>query len=111
MATAADIEPLADAVDGINIKLAKCGGLAEARRMIDLARARGLAVMLGCHIESSVAITAAAHLAPLADYCDLDGNVLITDDPFTGATLDDGARIVLPTAPGLGVVRSEGVST
>jgi L-alanine-DL-glutamate epimerase-like enolase superfamily enzyme len=111
VATGADIEPLADAVDGINIKLAKCGGLAEARRMIGLARGRGLAVMLGCHIESSVAITAAAHLSPLVDLCDLDGNVLITDDPFTGATLDGGARIVLPTEPGLGVVRSEDIAT
>ncbi|NQT89355.1 dipeptide epimerase, partial [bacterium] len=67
VATAADIEPLVGAVDGINIKLAKCGGLAEAVRMIHLARSRGLAVMLGCHVESSVAITAAAHLSPLVD--------------------------------------------
>ncbi|MFP4056199.1 MAG: dipeptide epimerase [Candidatus Brocadiia bacterium] len=103
VATADDIPPLADAVDGVNIKLMKCGGIREARKMIDLARSLGLKVMLGCHIESSVAITAAAHLAPLADYADLDGNVLVVDDPFEGATLDDGARLCLPRRPGLGV--------
>ncbi len=99
-----DIAPLAGAVDGVNIKLMKCGGIAEARRMIDAARAAGLQVMLGCFIESSVAITAAAHLSPLADYADLDGNVLIENDPFEGATLDADARLILPTRPGLGVV-------
>jgi len=99
-----DVAALAGAVDGINIKLMKCGGLAEARRMIAIARDVGLQVMLGCFIESSVSITAAAHLSPLADHADLDGFVLIADDPFEGVTLDADARLLLPDRPGLGVV-------
>jgi len=91
-------------VDGINIKLAKCGGLRPARQMIALARAYGMQVMIGCMIETSVAITAAAHLAPLADYADLDGNLLITNDPYRGVKIEN-ERIVLPDAPGLGVER------
>jgi L-alanine-DL-glutamate epimerase-like enolase superfamily enzyme len=102
VARAADIPRLAGAFDGINIKLMKCGGLAEARRMIAVARAHGLQVMLGCMVESSLAITAAAHLSPLVDYADLDGNLLIVDDPFVGATVEAG-RLVLPGEPGLGV--------
>jgi L-alanine-DL-glutamate epimerase-like enolase superfamily enzyme len=99
---AEDIPRLAGAFDGINIKLMKCGGLAEALRMIAVARAHGMKVMLGCMIESSVAITAAAHLSPLVDTADLDGNLLLDGDPFVGATVEDG-RLVLPDAPGLGV--------
>jgi L-alanine-DL-glutamate epimerase-like enolase superfamily enzyme len=99
---AADIPALAGAFDGVNIKLMKCGGLAEAMRMIAVARAHGLEVMLGCMIESSLAVTAAAHLSPLADAADLDGNLLLDADPFVGATVVDG-RLVLPDAPGLGV--------
>jgi L-alanine-DL-glutamate epimerase-like enolase superfamily enzyme len=98
-----DVEPLAGAVDGINIKLMKCGGLAAGRRMIDAARSLGLQVMIGCFIESSAAITAAAHLSPLADFADLDGNVLIANDPFQGVTLDRDGRLVLPDGPGLGI--------
>lgn len=101
-----DIPALADAVDGINIKLAKCGGLGEARRMASDARARGMKVMLGCMIESSLGITAAAHLAPLADYADLDGAALLADDPFVGATIDDG-MVRLPPGHGLGVRRRD----
>lgn len=97
-----DIPKIASAFDGINIKLAKCGGIGEALRMIATARAHGMRVMLGCMVESSVGITAAAHLSPLVDYADLDGNLLIADDPFTGARIVDG-RIVLSDAPGLGV--------
>ncbi len=100
--TAADIPRLAGAFDGINIKLMKCGGIGEAMHMIAVARAHGLKVMLGCMIESSLAITAAAHLAPLVDYVDLDGHLLIKDDPFVGAIVEKG-RLVLPTGPGLGV--------
>ena len=99
---ARDIPKLAGAFDGINIKLMKCGGLAEALRMIAVARAHGMKVMLGCMIESSIAITAAAHIAPLVDTADLDGNLLLDEDPFSGATVVDG-RIVPPDAPGLGV--------
>lgn len=105
---AADIPRLAEAFDGINIKLMKCGGLGEALRMIATARAHGMQVMLGCMIESSLAITAAAHLAPLVDYADLDGNLLIANDPYVGATIESG-RLVLPDRPGLGVeAREEG---
>jgi L-alanine-DL-glutamate epimerase-like enolase superfamily enzyme len=99
---AEDIPRLAGAFDGINIKLMKCGGLGEALRMIAVARAHGMKVMIGCMIESSVAITAAAHLSPLVDAADLDGAVLLADDPFRGATIENG-RIVLPAGPGLGV--------
>jgi L-Ala-D/L-Glu epimerase len=102
---AADIPRLAGAVDGINIKLAKCGGLPEARRMIATARAHGLLVMLGCMIETSLGISAAAQLAPLLDYADLDGAALLADDPFSGATIPGGV-ITLPTTPGLGVSRA-----
>lgn len=100
--TVSDLFSLAGAADGINVKLAKSGGLREARRMITLARTLGMQVMIGCMIESAVGLTAAAHLAPLADYADLDAGLLVADDPFTGMTLENG-RIVLPERPGLGV--------
>jgi L-alanine-DL-glutamate epimerase-like enolase superfamily enzyme len=100
--TAADIPRLAGAVDGINIKLAKCGSLREALRMVEVARVHGLSVMVGCMIETSLGITAAAHLTPLLDLADLDGAALLVKDPFVGATID-GGRLVLPTGPGLGV--------
>lgn len=99
---AADIPRLAKAVHGINIKLSKCGGLAEARRMaLDAKRAK-LKVMLGCMIESSLGISAMAQLAPLADYADLDGAALLADDPFEGVSITDGF-IKLSDKPGLGV--------
>lgn len=101
---AEDIPQLVGAFDGINIKLMKCGGLGEALRMIHVARAHGLKVMLGCMIESSIAITAAAQLSPLVDFADLDGNLLVTDDPYVGVTVE-GGRLVLPERPGLGVIR------
>ena len=100
--TARDIPKLAEAYDGINIKLMKAGGLQEAMRMIHMARALGMQVMLGCMIESSVAISAAAHLSPLVDYADLDGNLLISNDPFEGVTVADG-KLILSERPGLGV--------
>ena len=99
---ASDIPALAECVDGINIKLVKCGGLLEAHRMISVARTHGLQVMIGCMIESSLGITAAAHLTPLVDYADLDGNLLIANDPYTGVTLDKG-KLILPKRPGIGV--------
>ena len=102
---AADIPRVAGAADGINIKLAKCGSLREALRMIAVARAHGLLVMVGCMIESSLGITAAAHFAPLVDVADLDGAALTVNDPFVGAAVD-GGPIRLPTAPGLGVRRA-----
>lgn len=102
--TVADIPPLVGKVDGINIKLAKCGGLREALRMIAVARAHGLMVMVGCMIESSLGITAAAHFTPLVDIVDLDGAALLSNDPFVGAHID-GGQVTLPSAPGLGVRR------
>jgi L-alanine-DL-glutamate epimerase-like enolase superfamily enzyme len=99
---ASDIPKLAGAVDGINIKLAKCGGLREALRMIATARAHDMLVMAGCMIESSLGITAAAHFAPLLDCVDLDGAALVSNDPYRGATIDGGV-IRLPDRPGLGV--------
>jgi L-alanine-DL-glutamate epimerase-like enolase superfamily enzyme len=101
---ASDIPRLVGAVDGINIKLAKCGGLREALRMIATARSHGLLVMAGCMIETSLGITAAAHLAPLLDCADLDGAELLADDPFDGATIT-GGTITMPDRPGLGVLR------
>ena len=99
-----DLAPLYGCVDGINIKLVKCGGMRAAIRMIHTARALGMKIMIGCMIESSVLATAAAHLTPLVDFADIDGPLLITDDPFVGVRYD-GARLRLPDAPGLGVVQ------
>jgi L-alanine-DL-glutamate epimerase-like enolase superfamily enzyme len=105
--TAADIPRLVGAVDGINIKLSKCGGLREALRMVATARSHGMLVMAGCMVETSLGVTAAAHLAPLLDFADLDGAALLRDDPYVGATIDGGV-IRLPDGPGLGVrVRAE----
>lgn len=100
--TAADVPRLADCVDGVNLKLMKCGGLREAIRLIHTARAHGLQVMIGCMIETSVAITAAAHITPLVDYADLDGHLLIKNDPYSGVTVKNG-RLILPEGPGLGI--------
>ena len=97
-----DIPKLAGVVDGINIKLAKCGGLREALRMIATARAHDMLVMAGCMIESSLGITAAAQFAPLLDCADFDGAALVANDPYAGATIAGGI-IVVPDAPGLGV--------
>jgi L-Ala-D/L-Glu epimerase / N-acetyl-D-glutamate racemase len=85
---ASDIPRLAEACHGVNIKLMKTGGLAEARRMISSAREHGLQVMIGCMVETSAGITAAAQIAPLCDHVDLDGHVLITNDPFEGCGWD-----------------------
>lgn len=98
-----DIPPLRGVFDGINIKLMKCTGLREAMAMIRTAKACGMKVMMGCMIETSIAITAGAHLSPLLDYADLDGNILTTNDPYRGALVRDG-RLVLPDGPGLGVL-------
>lgn len=84
------------------IKLAKCGGLREAQRMLHTASALGLQAMLGCMIESQLGIAQAAQLGALADHIDLDGHLLINNAPFTGLGLVDG-RLVLPDIPGLGV--------
>jgi L-alanine-DL-glutamate epimerase-like enolase superfamily enzyme len=98
----ADIAGLAGCVDGIVIKLVKCGGIREAVAMIHAARALGMKVMIGCMIESSILATAGAHLTPLVDYADLDGPLLVVDDPYDGVAFD-GAQLRLPEQPGLGV--------
>ncbi len=100
----ADVDRLAGACDGINVKLQKCGGIAEARAMIERAHQLGLKVMLGCRAaETSVAIAAAAHLAPAVEWADLDGNLLIVDDPFVAVPVE-GGRFVFSDRPGLGVM-------
>jgi len=100
--TEPDIRMLRDAFDGINIKLMKCGGLREGKRMIDTARQVGMKVMIGCMIESSIGIAAGMSLATLADYADLDGNILISNDPFEGA-VDHRGVLKLSDEAGLGV--------
>jgi L-alanine-DL-glutamate epimerase-like enolase superfamily enzyme len=101
---ASDVPRLAGVVDGINLKLAKCGSLLEARRIIHVARAHRLRVMCGCMIESSLGISAAAQFAPLLDDADLDGAALVANDPFHGVTIDGGV-LRYPDAPGLGITR------
>ncbi|HZT97924.1 MAG TPA: dipeptide epimerase [Chloroflexota bacterium] len=103
----ADVPRVAPFVDGINIKLMKCGGIYPALQMIHTARAHNLLVMMGCMIESSLAITAAAQLSPLLDFADLDGHLLIRDDPFEGVSVHEG-RLVLPHGSGLGVEKRGG---
>ena len=99
-----DVTALAGVANGINIKLSKVGGLRPAQQMIALARTLGLQVLLGCMVESSLSITAAAHLAPLVDYVDLDGHLNLSNDPFVGVNLERG-KVTLPQDPGLGVIR------
>lgn len=98
----ADVVALQGCVDGINIKLSKCGGIREAMKMIHLARGFDMKIMLGCMIESSLGIAAAAQLAPLVDYLDLDGHLLLSEDPFTGLGGKRG-RLTMGVSPGLGV--------
>ncbi|MGQ9542448.1 MAG: enolase C-terminal domain-like protein, partial [Armatimonadota bacterium] len=104
--TSADVVRLADRVHGVNLKMMKCGGLSEAMRIVHTARACGLQVMFGCYSDSSLAITAAAHLSPLADHLDLDSHLNLLDDPFVGAQWVDG-RVIPGDLPGLGVQRRE----
>jgi L-alanine-DL-glutamate epimerase-like enolase superfamily enzyme len=99
---ASDIPKLRDAFDGVNVKLDKSGGMLEAYRMIQIAKALGMKTMLGCMVSSSVSVTAAAHLSPLVDYADLDGNLLISNDPFHGVRVEKG-KLILPKTPGLGL--------
>lgn len=102
-----DVPRLAGAVDGVNLKLAKCGSLREALRIIHTARAFGMTVMAGCMIESSLGISAIAQLAPLLDHADFDGAALLADDPFEGATIERG-KIRLTDSPGIGAIPSTG---
>lgn len=97
------VDKLADAYDGINIKLMKCSGIYEAMRMIEKARSLDLKVMLGCMTETSIGISAAAQLAPLVDWCDLDGNLLIDNDVCDGAKMVNGIINLDKTIPGIGL--------
>ena len=96
--TLGDIPRLVGAVDGVNLKLAKCGGLREAMRMIHASRAHGLQVMLGCMVESTLGIAAAVQLAPLVDYLDIDGAALLANDPFTGPGIGTDGSVRFNTA-------------
>jgi L-alanine-DL-glutamate epimerase-like enolase superfamily enzyme len=101
----ADVAACAEVADGINIKLAKSGGIREAIRMAHAARALGLGVMLGCMIESGLGIAAGCVVAPLCDHVDLDGNLLIAEDPWPGVEFVDGVQVP-SERPGLGVERA-----
>jgi L-alanine-DL-glutamate epimerase-like enolase superfamily enzyme len=100
--TLADVAACAERAHGINIKLAKSGGIREAVRMAAAARALGLGVMLGCMIESGLGIAAGAHIASLMDHVDLDGNLLLAEDPWRGLGFTDGVQLPAD-APGLGI--------
>jgi L-Ala-D/L-Glu epimerase len=104
---AEDIPRLAGCVDGINIKLEKCGSLREAVRLVHVARAHHLKVMVGCMMCSTLGIAAAMQFAPLVDWTDLDGAALMSHDPFDGPSMEADGRLVLSDAPGLGVTRRE----
>ena len=97
-----NIPEIAHAFDGINIKLMKCGSMLKAKEMIEMARELDLSIMLGCMIESSIGITAAAHLSPLVDHADMDGHLLIDNDPYIGVRIEDG-RVMIPDGLGLGI--------
>ena len=102
-----DVEKLAAAgVKGINLKLMKVGGVIEGLRILRRAREHGMRIMLGCMIETSLGITAMAHLAGLADWVDLDAPLLISNDPFTGVVYDRHAGMTVPDRPGIGVTRA-----
>lgn len=103
--TIEDLANLAGVVAGVNVKLMKCGGPLEALAMVRAARDLGLRVMLGCMVETSVAITTMAHLAGYADWIDLDGNLLLAADPYRGVEVVDGGRLRMPEAAGIGVTR------
>lgn len=97
-----DIDGLKGAFTGINIKLMKCTGMREAWKMLNTARALGMKVMVGCMTETSCAVSAAAQLSPAVDFADLDGNLLISNDRFSGVEVVDG-KLVLPDRPGIGL--------
>ncbi len=104
--TSRDVPDWMDAVDGVVVKMRKCGGPTEALGMIAAARACGLLVMLGCYSDSTLSNTAMAHLSPLADYVDLDSHFNLVDDPFSGAVVRDG-RLLPNERPGIGVRYNE----
>jgi L-Ala-D/L-Glu epimerase len=97
-----DLEKIKDIYSGVNIKLMKAGGIRQAYKMMQRAKELNLKIMLGCMTETSCAITAASHLAPLADWVDLDGAELISNDLFTGMKINKG-RLIIPKSPGIGI--------
>ena len=101
--TVSDLLPMKGVYSGINVKLMKCGGMNAAYKMITMARAMGMKILIGCMTETSCAVTAAAQLSPLVDWADLDGNLLISNDVFEGLTIVDG-KVTLPGGPGLGII-------
>jgi L-alanine-DL-glutamate epimerase-like enolase superfamily enzyme len=101
--TVSDLLPMKGVYSGINVKLMKCGGMNAAYKMITMARAMGMKILIGCMTETSCAVTAAAQLSPLVDWADLDGNLLISNDVFDGLTIVDG-KVTLPGGPGLGII-------
>jgi L-alanine-DL-glutamate epimerase-like enolase superfamily enzyme len=103
--TIRDLRGLVGVVAGVNVKLAKCGGIGPARAMLERARELGFRTFLGCMEETSVGIAASAVVASLADWVDLDGNLLLADDPFAGLTHGDDCRWNAPGRPGLGIER------
>jgi L-alanine-DL-glutamate epimerase-like enolase superfamily enzyme len=100
--TVADFEKVNGVYSGINVKLMKCGGMRAAYSIMKMARALGMKVMIGCMTETSCAVTAAAQLSPLADWADLDGNLLISNDMFSGIRIAEG-KVILPDEPGIGI--------
>jgi L-alanine-DL-glutamate epimerase-like enolase superfamily enzyme len=102
--TPADVKKVYGAYHGINIKLMKCGGLRAAYTMVNMARTLGLKVMIGCMTETSCAVSAAAQLSPLADWADLDGNLLISNDLYEGISIVNG-KVEIPDLPGIGVIK------
>jgi L-alanine-DL-glutamate epimerase-like enolase superfamily enzyme len=100
--TIGDLEKVKGVYSGINVKLMKCGGMRAAYIIMKMAKALGMRVMIGCMTETSCAVTAAAQLSPLADWADLDGNLLIKNDVFSGIRITDG-RVMLPEEPGIGI--------
>jgi L-alanine-DL-glutamate epimerase-like enolase superfamily enzyme len=106
--TIEDLDALVGVVAGVNVKLAKCGGVGPAKAMLSRAHELGFRTFLGCMEETSVAIAASAAVASLADWVDLDGNLLLADDPFEGLALADDCRWSLAAEPGLGIQRRAG---
>ncbi len=102
-----DVARSRDLGHGINIKLMKCGGMTPALKLIEEARKADMRVMLGCMIETSISITAASQLSPLVDYADLDGNLLLAEDPYEGVQVKNG-KLIIPERAGLGVIKRQG---
>ncbi len=103
--TSDDVPRLAGVADGVNVKLLKCGGWHRAMEMILASRVHGLRVLLGSMVESSIGVTAAAQLAGLADWIDLDGHLFVANDDYDGLRYDGEGTLIVPDRPGIGVVR------